>query len=185
MSRRERIGRLLPAPLAGVALLLVALILLTPVLLSSGQPAAGSLLTEADLILDRTPGSNVTHIYVRGVGETTRYSAMEVEIAGNFSWTGGFPSGPLNWTVAENASGVLLVSLASSLDPLALNVSVLYEAGGGSALYLGEIALEVGPGAGGPTVFLASATPGLSVAASVPVSTLPLIVPLVATGVSP
>lgn len=185
MNRRERIAGLLPAPLAGSALLLVALILLTPIFLSGGQPAAGSLLSQAELIVDRAPGSNVTHFYVRGVGTTTRYATMTVDVAGNFSWTGRFPTAPLAWTVGANDTEVLSLALSTSVNPVALNISVLYRVSGGSALYVGELAVYVGGGPGGATVYLAPSTPGLAVGSSTPVLDLPLVVPLVNVGGGP
>ncbi len=183
--RRERIGRFLPAPLAGTVLLLVALILLTPVLLSTGQPAAGSLLSEPELIVDRAPGENVTHVYLRGVGASTRYAGMVIQVAGNFSWAGRFPAAPLAWMTAVNGTEVLSVSVTTTLDPVALNVSAIYEVAGSRALYVGEIALSFGTGPSGPTVFAAAATPGLAVAPSTPALDLPLIVPLVVAGAAP
>ncbi len=135
MSRREQIGRLLPAPLAAIVILLVALIVVTPVLQSSGQPAVG-VLTQAELIVDRVPGSNVTHFYVRGVGTTIRYSEISVEWAANFTWAATFPTGPLSWNLGANGSGVLTILFATTVNPVALNVSALYQVAGGGSAYL-------------------------------------------------
>jgi hypothetical protein len=186
VSRRERIGRLLPAPLAAVVILLVALIVITPVLLSSGQPVPG-ILTQADLIVDRVPGSNVTHFYVRGVGINTRYTEMSIAWATNFTWGPTFPSGPLSWRPGVNGTDVLTIVFASTANPVALNISAFYQASGGSAYYVGELALNVAsssPGAS-ETLYLASGTSGLTASSSYPVSSLPIEIPLVNVGSGP
>ncbi len=186
MNRKERIGRLLPAPLAAIVIFLVALILLTPILLSSGQPAAG-ILTQADLIVDRVPGSNVTHFYLRGVGTTVRYSEMSVDWAANFSWSSAFPAGPLDWAVGANGSDVLTVIFATSADPVALNVSALYEVSGTSTLYVGELAFQVSGGGASGTDLLSTvtATSGLAGPSPVSLANLPLTIPLVNVGAPP
>jgi len=185
VNRRERIGRLLPAPLAGIALLLVLLIIITPILQSSGQPAAGSILSQADLIVDRVAGSNVTHFYIRGVGTTTRYSVVTIEVATNFTWNGGFPTGGLNWTVASSAADTLTLVYSTTEAPLALNVSALYQVPGGSALYVGLLAFNIAPGGSGGDLLAASGSPSISVAGSTPLDSLPLIIPLANVGSGP
>ncbi len=184
MNRRERIGRWLPAPLAGLALLLVLLIIITPILQSNGQPAPGTILTQADLIVDRVAGSNVTHFYIRGVGTTTRYSLVSIEVATNFTWTGGFPTGPLNWSLVASTADTLTLVYLTSDTPLALNVSALYQAGGGSALYTGLLAFNVATG-GTTTLLAASGSSGISVAGSTPIASLPLTIPLANVGSGP
>ncbi|HTS33023.1 MAG TPA: hypothetical protein VMI55_03685 [Thermoplasmata archaeon] len=186
MNRKEQIGRLLPAPLAAIVILLVALILLTPILLSSGQPAPG-ILTQAELIVDRVPGSDVTHFYVRGVGTTTRYSEMSIEWAANFTWSTAFPTGTLNWSVGANLSDVLAAVFATSANPVALNVSALYQVSGSSTLYIGVLAFEVSGGGTSGTDLLSSVTdtPGLAGPAPVSLSNLPLTIPLVNVGAPP
>ncbi len=185
-SRKDRIGRLLPAPLAAIVILLVALILLTPVLLSSGQPAPG-ILTQADLIVDRVPGSNVTHFYVRGVGTTIRYSELTIEWAANFSWSTVFPSSPLNWSLGANASEVLTLLFGTTANPVALNVSALYQVPGSTTLYIGELAFDVSGGGNSATDLLSTvtSTPGLAGPAPVALSSLPLTIPLVNVGAPP
>jgi hypothetical protein len=187
VTRRETIARYVPARLATLALLLVVLIVLTPVLLSNGQPVAGSILAQAELIVDHVSGSNVTNFYLRGLGTTTRYSQMSIDVATDFNWTGAFPTGSLAWRTGASGSDLLAVFLNASANPIALNVSALYQTPGGSALYIGEIAFELGAPAG-PTatnLYAASPTPGLAVSSSNPVSTLPLIIQLVDVGSGP
>jgi hypothetical protein len=186
VNRRERIGRLLPAPLALVVVLLVALIVLTPILLSSGQPAAGTILTQADLIVDRVVGSNTTHFYVHGVGTTIRYAQMSLQWDANFSWTGSFPSGRLNWTNGTNGSDVLTIVFPSDKNPIAINVSAYYQVTSSTAYYVGEFAFDVAPGpSGAEYLYLVSGTPGLGVTTSWPVANLPLTIPLLNIGGSP
>lgn len=186
MNRREQIGRLLPAPLAGAVLLLVALILLTPILLSNGQPAPG-ILTQVVLIVDRVPGSNVTHFYLRGVGTTIRYSEMSIDWATNFTWGPAFPPNPLHWNVGANGSDVLTVLFATTANPVALNVSAFYQVPGASATYVGELAFYVSgsPGAGSEVLSTVSGTVGLAGSGPVAVPNLPLTIPLVNVGSGP
>lgn len=188
MTRRETIARWFPAPLAALALLLVVLILLTPVLYSNGQPVAGSLLTQAELIVDRVAGSDVTHFYVRAVGTTVRYSDLSIEVASNFSWTGAFPAGPLNWTSGANGTNLLTILWSTTLNPVVLNVSAFYQANGGSALYLGEVAFDyaAAPGTGLETLYATTSTPGLTIDSPPPtLANLPATILLVDVGSGP
>jgi len=176
-----------PARFAGMALLLVVLILLTPVLVSSGPPVAGSLLTQAELIIDRVPGANTSHFYLRGLGTTVRYTAMSIEVAGGFNWTGAFPSDGLVWTDGSNGTNILTVDWATSENPVALNVSAYYQAAGASALYVGVVAFEfTNPsGSSAGTLYSVTSTPGLTVSGPTSVTDLPLTLLLVNVGSGP
>ncbi len=68
-----------------IVALLVLLILLTPNLLPTSTPSAGSLATQAELIVDRADTSNITHFYVQGIGDV-RYVTITAQIATNVSW---------------------------------------------------------------------------------------------------
>lgn len=173
--------------MAALALLLVVLILITPVLFSTGPPAAGSLLAQAELIVDRVAGDNTTHFYIRGFGATVRYSQMSIETAGNFTWTGSFPSAPLAWALEANGTDLLTLVLASTENPIVLNVSALYQVSGSSARYVGEVAFEFATPAGssGEMLYASTSTPGLAVASTTSVSNLPLILLLVDVGAGP
>jgi len=187
VTRRETVSRLVPAPLAGITLLLVVVILLTPVLDSNGPPVAGTLQTQAELIIDRVPGDNATHFYVRGVGTTTRYTQISIKVATGFNWTGTFPSGPLSWTNATNGSDVLTIEWATTDNVVALNISALYQAYGASARYVGVIAFEftsLSDSSGG-TLNSVTATPGLAGTGQTSVSRLPLLLQLVNLGGGP
>lgn len=186
MTRRETFARFVPARFASIALLLVVVILLTPVLLSSG-PAAVGLLTQAELIVDRVPGANLTHFYLRGVGTTVRYTQMSIEVATGFNWTGSFPTGRLAWSNGTNGSELLTLSWATDANPVALNISAWYQASGTSALYLGVVAFDFrsASGALGETLYSATSTSGLAVSGPTPISSLPVTVPLVDVGSGP
>lgn len=187
MTRRETFARLVPAPYAGAVLLLVVLILLTPVLVSNGPAVAGSLLTQAELIVDRVPGGNTTHFYVRGVGTTVRYTQLSIRIATGFNWTGSFPTDRLVWSNGTNGSELLSLTWSSDANPVALNVTALYNAAGASAYYVGVIAFYFATiaGASGQTLFAASSTPGLTVNGPTAVMNLPVTLLLVNVGSGP
>jgi hypothetical protein len=163
----------------GVAILLGVLIVLTPVLTASGQPAAGSIFSQAELIVDTLPGNATTHFYVLGLGTTARYSVIRLGFSYGFNWTGVFPAGNLHWTDWQNASGVLSVSGVTDKDPFAVNVSALYTANGVSALYVGVFAIDVGVPVGSTTdtLTVVSDTAGID-SFSTPVTNLPILITL-------
>ncbi len=166
-----------PVPLVGVAVVLAALIVVTPVLVSEGQPAPG-ILTQAELIVDRVAGGSETHFYVHGLGTTVRYDAIWFGEDANLSWSGsGSPDwSSLHYTSWQNGTFVLSLGLTSPANPIAVNVTAYYSSAGGSAYYTAVLALFVGPGPTGETLYLASDTPGVAVRPTVPVdnSSLPL-----------
>jgi hypothetical protein len=182
----SRVAGLFPGPLVGIALLLAILIVLTPILTSNGQPAAGSIFSQAELIVDALPGNNSTHFYVRALSSTARFSEIRFSLAGGFNWTGAFPRGILNWTEWQNASEVVSISALTTDNPVAVNVTALYSANGASAYYVGLLALDFGypPGSSGETLSVASATSGIS-GFSTPVTNLPLPITLVDVGPGP
>jgi len=181
--RRRYWGRYAPTPFVGAAVLLFVLILLTPVLISSGQPAPG-VLTQAELIVDRVAGSSVTHFYVRALGSTVRYAGIWVGVDENFSWSaaGSPPWSSLNWTTWWNSSEVVSFGFALYGNPVAVNITAFYESPGGTATYIGVLAFFVGTGSsGGPDLFAASSTSGIAVPSSTSIdnSSLPLPILLV------
>jgi hypothetical protein len=180
MNRGNRVSDLFPWPLVGVALLVALMILLTPVLIAaSGPPAAGSVSSYAELIIDALPGNNSTHFYVHGLGTTTRYSHINLGFADGFLWTGAFPKGPLNWSDWQNFSSVLAVISEVNQNPVAVNVTALYSVNGASALFVGVFAVFVGtpPGSSTDTLSVVSDTPGIG-GFSYPVASLPVAITL-------
>jgi hypothetical protein len=186
MRRGRQLSEFFPWPLVGVALLLGILVVLTPILTANGQPAAGSIFSQAELIVDALPGNSTTHFYVRALSVTARYTEIRLALAFNFNWTGGFPGNRLNWTDWQNASNVVAIDAMADRLPVAVNVSALYVANGASAYYVGTFALTIGtpPGSSTDTLTLASNTPGVS-GFSTPVSNLPLPITLADVGAGP
>jgi hypothetical protein len=178
VNRRDLLQRYFPAPLVATALLLVLLILLTPVLVPNGQPAPGTIFTQAELTVDATGSSNLTSFYLHSPESNVRYAQIEVAVAVGFNWSGGFPSAPLTWTPLVNASDLVAYQFNSTANPIALNISLFYSTAGGQAYYVGVFAFYIGYAAGfsSLTLFTVSSTPGTSLTPGlnhVPVAELP------------
>jgi hypothetical protein len=180
------LGRFFPAPLVGVTLLLALLIVFTPFLTSYGQPAAGSIFSQAELVVDALPGNATMHFYVHGLGVTARYANLSIGLAFDFNWTGGWPSTNLTWGNWTNATHVLSVSAATSRLPVAVNITAVYVASGVSALYVGQFALNLSSSSGTDLLSVVSNTPGIG-GFSTPVVDLPvpITLALVRTGSVP
>jgi len=183
---RRRLGDYLPWPLVGVAIVLAVVIVLTPVLLSlGGPPAAGSVFTQAELIVDHAPGANASYFYVRAVGATVRYDAIVISWATGFSWSGsGSPDwSKLTWTSAANVTDLLAVTVSSDANPIALNVSAYYTSNG-IALYVGVFAFYMTNATGAPADSLlgVTPTPNVSVPGATALASLPLLIPLADVG---
>lgn len=181
-----RWGRVFPLPLVAIVALLVLLILLTPNLLPTSTPAAGSLATQAELIVDRVSASNLTHFYVQGIGDV-RYMSITEQVAANVSWPPPASFANLTWGNETNWSGVLEASFASTADPVAVNVTATYVDPTGAAVeYYGIFAFQVSGG----YLSIVPIAPGLSGYANLsptPLSSLPLDILLsgAATGTAP
>ncbi len=179
---RRNWGAYAPMPFVGAAALLLVLILLTPVLISNGQPAPG-VLTQAELIVDRVAGSNVTHFYIRAPSLTIRYSGMWVGVASNFSWDG---SGGVNWTALTwstwyNETDVLSIAFATTANPVAVNITAYYTSPSAQATYVGVLAFAIGSAASGPVLYGATSTSGVTVPSSLPVDNSSLPLPILLT----
>ena len=178
--RRRRWGAYAPTPFVGAAVLLFVLILLTPVLISSGQPAPG-VLTEAELIVDRVAGGSVTHFYLRALGNTIRYAGIWIGVDENFSWSasGSPPWANLTWTTWWNDTDVISIGFASYGNPVAVNITAYYESPGGTATYIGILAFFVGTSpSGGSSLYAASSTPGVAVPSSTSIDNTSLPLPI-------
>jgi hypothetical protein len=132
-----------PTPLVGIAALLVALILLTPNLINNGTPPAGSILTQAELIVDRAPGAtNVTNFYVRGLS-LVHYASVNLSFANNYNFTHNSPAvSGLKWGNFSNSSYVLTVTAASTANPIVINVTATYTESG-VVVYGGVLAFYI------------------------------------------
>ena len=158
---------LFPLPFLGVVLLLVVLILVTPSLLSTGAPSAGSLQTQAELIVDRTVQENVTHLYLRGLG-IVRFASMSLSLATNLTWpVAGLPTyGPTTW-----ANLTLSLTAVTSANPVAVNISATFvDDQGVRVRYVGAYAFYVTAG----TLQTAALLPTESAVGPTPLQSLPL-----------
>lgn len=158
--------RFFPIPLVGAAAILVVLIVLTPILIGSGVPAAGTIFTQAEVIVDY-PGTNATsYYYLHAIGNV-RYTMLSIGIAENYVWDHPPPIPSLIWGNWTNGTDLVAIGAMSSGNPVALNVSAYYStAKEGSAWYVAIIAFEVV----GNTLFFRSYTSGVDVPRSVALS---------------
>jgi hypothetical protein len=133
-TRWERVGRFFPLPLVSVAVLLIILIFITPNLTSP----AGTLPTQAELLVDRVVGVNVTNFYVRAIG-TARYDVVSVSLAKNAVWPPVLPpSPPLNFSNTTSQTNTLGIGVSTPLNPVALNVTAVYRGTSGTCVeYVG------------------------------------------------
>jgi hypothetical protein len=177
-DRSERLRAWFPVPFVAIVVLLLALIGLTPNLLSSGAPSAGSLPTEAELIVDHVVGDNVTHLYVRGLG-LVRYTSIELAIASNFSWANPPVLANLSFPAPSYWNDSLSSSVTTSADPFAVNVTAVYvDAAGARVDFVGAFGFDVANGVLSEIVYL----PASGGVTTTPVSQLPL--PILLTTVS-
>jgi hypothetical protein len=164
-----------------IVALLLLLIFLTPNLLPTSSPSAGSLATQAELIVDHAPTSNLTHFYVEGLGEV-RYTMITAQLCENLSWPAPPSYTNLTWENLTVWSGVLEASFVSPADPVAVNVTATYvDSSGASVEYYGLFAFEVANG-DLSMVPIATGLSGYSNIAPIPLSSLPFSILLSATG---
>jgi hypothetical protein len=158
-------------PLVGVVVLLVILIFLTPNLTSTGTPAAGTLQTAAELIVDHVPPSNTTHFYVRGIG-TVRYVEIVVRVATNLSLNPIPRVGNLSFHNATSSTYSLGVSYTTTQNPIALNVTATYRDSQGACVQDANVyAFFIQP----TSLLTIELAPTASSPQSTPLSALPLI----------
>jgi hypothetical protein len=129
--------KLVQWPFVGVVVLLLVLIVLTPNLINAGGPSAGSLETQAVLVVDRVTGSNVTHFYVHGLG-TARYVSISVALARPALWPAPARASLLNWTNVSFDTQTLGVTVRTTADPVGVNVTATYlDPAGVRVVYVG------------------------------------------------
>jgi hypothetical protein len=159
-----------PTPFVAIVALLLVLIVLTPNLLSSAAPSAGSLPTEAELVVDRVAGGNATHFYVRGIGNV-RYSSIVVSLAANFSWSSPPSLANLSFRNAVNETDVLVTLVTTGANPVAVNVTAVYvDTAGTQVSFVGVFAFDVSAGVLYETQYVPAGFGG----SSTPVTELPL-----------
>jgi hypothetical protein len=132
-----KLQELFPWPFVGAVVLLLVLILLTPNLVSTASPSAGSLQTQAELIIDQPNGANAsTHVYLRGLG-LVRYQSLEISLATNVTWPVHSASN-LSWVRNITANQSLDLSSFTKADPFGISVKAVYvDQAGATAAYGG------------------------------------------------
>ncbi|MCI4331908.1 MAG: hypothetical protein L3K19_08725 [Thermoplasmata archaeon] len=161
--------RYFPVPFVAAVTLLLVLVLLTPNLISFGNPAAGSLETQAYLVIDRAQGTNATHLYIRSLGNA-RYHSVTIDVATNVSWPPPQNLTDLAWQHRVNETNVLVATFTTLSDPFLANISVVYiDAAGVTEQYIGEFEFHYSGGNLDTETF----TPGLAPVAPIPERTLP------------
>jgi len=134
-----RLGAVAPVPFVGLAAILIALIVFTPVLLAGGP---SPLAVQAELEVYRTIGSGSTEFDVHGVDPGIPYQTLNLSLGTGFSWTGSCPGTQLNWTYV-NETNEAVVNVLSSATAVVVNVTAVYDQGGTRAVYSGEIAFSI------------------------------------------
>lgn len=120
---RDTSSRQIQWPFVGIAVLLIALIILTPDLFSAGS---AGLQTRAQLIVERaSPGGN-TSFYVESIGTSTLYASIRVSFAALPNWPYKGSVGALgNWSWTNGSETLVLVA-ETGINPVAINVTVNY-----------------------------------------------------------
>ncbi len=119
----HRASRTSQWPFIGIVVLLIALIILTPNLFSSGS---AGLQTRAQLIVERASTSGNTSFYVESIGTSTLYQSIAVGFAPMPAWPySGTGTGIENWTWTNETDTLALVA-TSAANPVAVDVAVIY-----------------------------------------------------------
>ncbi len=137
---RRSLAPLFPLPLVGAAVLLAVLIVLTPNLLSTGSPSAGSAESQLELLVDRAPtGDNGTHLYLRGLG-LVRYQSLTLDW-GNLSGTAPANLTGFHWAESTVSGPTLELDLVVPSDAFAVNATgVFVDTSGAKAVFNGAYA---------------------------------------------
>jgi hypothetical protein len=170
-------------PFVAIVVLLLVLIGLTPNLLSTGAPSAGSLPTEAELVIDRAPSDNFTHLYVHGIGEV-RYTSIAISLDTDLTWPPTGPMSNLSFAAPTTWKNSLVATLSTAHDPFAVNITAVFVDSAGTTVdFVGVIAFDVSSG----TVSQISYVPSSNSITTTPVDQLPLSILLetVAPGSTP
>lgn len=169
-GRLDALRPYFPTPFVAIVALLLVLIFLTPNLLSSAAPSAGSLPTEAELVVDRVVGGNATHFYVRGLGEV-RYDSIVVSLSTNLSWPAPGAVRNVSFGAPATTTNVLVALVSSSANPVAVNVTATYvDSAGAKVEFVGVYAFDVAGGVLYETPYFPAGATG----SSTPVDDLPI-----------
>jgi len=185
---RGRLGVYAPWPLVGVALMLVALVVVTPVLVTNTHQPGPGFLTQAELVIDKISSNATFHFYLWALGETIRYAEIRVGVADGFNWSGTTPLAwnQLNWSEWHNGTNLLSVAVSSVANPVALDISVHYVSPSGSTWYVATLAFyaAITSPPSGESLYSATATSGVAVPSPLAVSnnTFPLAILLADVG---
>jgi hypothetical protein len=183
-----RLGAYAPWPLVGVVIVLIVLIIFTPQLVSNSRQPTPGILTQAELIVDKTSVNSSIHFYVWALGETIRYKSIDIGVASSFNWSGttSVPFARLNWTDWQNGSDVLSMIVTTSANPVALNITAHYVSPEGSEWYVGLVAFYVASSSppGSESLYSQSGTSGVVVESPLAVSndSLPAVILLHSAG---
>jgi len=134
-----RLGAVAPVPFVGLAAILIALIVFTPVLLAAGP---SPLAVQAELEVYRTVGASSTEFDVHGIDPGIPYQSLNLSVGTGFSWSGSCPDTMLNWTYV-NETNEAVVNVLSSATAVVVNATAVYDQGGTRAVYAGEIAFSI------------------------------------------
>lgn len=157
-------------PFIGVVVLLLVLILITPDLTATGPPPAGSLQTQAELVIDGWVGANETHLYVRSIG-TVRYAAVDVGVTPNVSWPAPASGRNLTFSNWTNETNTLVLSLAFALTTAAVNASAVYvDASGTTVTFIGLYVFHIDQ----DTLYVTALLAGLGSIPPTPLADLPV-----------
>lgn len=135
----NRLGSVAPVPFVGVAAILIALIVFTPVLIASGP---SSLAVQGYLYVYRVAGSAETDFEITAYDQEVAYGWINLSVGSGFPWTGGCPTAKLNWTY-DNETNELVASVVADSNPVVVNASAVYDQGGTRTVYAAEIAFDV------------------------------------------
>ena len=184
VPRRGRFGRYAPLPFVTAAVVLIALLVFTPVLFSSGTSI---LLAQGELIVDAVPSANWTKLYVEPLDtQAVRYDAIALDLGYGFLWNGTCPSSVPNWTNVSETHAIDL-SANTTHAPVLVWAEATYAGRDGPVVFAGAFAFNL-EGPAGPNAQLGLAacpllTPGVSVPeSSIAVDDLQLTLSLVNFG---
>jgi hypothetical protein len=176
-ARTERLRDWFPVPFVAIVVLMLALIALTPNLVSNGRPSAGSLQTEAELLVDFPSGQNMTHLYVKGIG-TVDYASITLALARPPAGSPPATAATFAFNATSRWNDTILAGETTALDPVAVNVTAVYTDPTGTTVdFVGEYEFNVTAG----YLYWVSYLPSLSSVSSAPLSALPITFPLSST----